>query len=376
MNKYRILLGLAAVLLIGGAGCSAVQEGTVDTTPTEDTSPIKIGWLGPLTGDAGSLGSDALAGAQIAVDELNEAGGVNGRMLELVAEDGKCNPKDATAAGNKLITLDKVPAIVGGLCSGETTAVAPIAEQNKVVLFSGCSSAPNITDAGDYIFRSYPSDAFQGKVAADHIYNKLGKKKVAVLADLGDWGQGVKGSFEAAYAELGGEIVYSDDFQQTERDFRTQLTKVKSSDAELLYFMGFTEATLPALKQIKELGLELPLLGGDTWSDAEITGSELGEGIQFVIGDVEVKNEEWVKKLTDTGANNTVCAPQVYNNVKILADIMSRVGTDSTMIKDELYKVKDYQGINMSVTIDENGDLATADYVVKEVKDGAVVTAE
>jgi len=371
-----MLLGLSALLLVVGAGCSAVQEQPTETTETtaqEDMSPIKIGFLGPLTGDLASIGQDALKGAELAVEEINAAGGINGRMLELVAEDGKCNPKDASAAGNKLINIDNVPVIVGGLCSPETTAVAPVAEQNKVVMFSPCSSAPNITEAGDYIFRSYPSDAYQGTFAANYVYNTLGKKKVALFADLGDWGAGVKGSFEAAYKELGGEILVVEDIRQTDRDFRTQLTKVKSSEAELIYFAGLPEAGLAFFKQAQELGVELPILGGDVLSDTSLVEAEVSNGVQYIIADVEAKGQEWLDKLAVKGANNTLCAPGSYNNVNILADIMTRVGTDTEMIKNEMYNVKDYQGVNMMVTLDENGDLEGASYVVKEIQNGESV---
>ena len=332
--------------------------------------PIKIGWLGPLTGDASSLGVDALGAAKIAVGEINTTGGINGRNLELVAEDGKCNPKDSASAGNKLINIDKVSVILGGLCSGETTAVVPTAEQNKVIMLSACSSAPNITTAGDYIFRTYPSDAYQGKFAADYIYNKLGKKKVAVLATLGDWGTGVKNSFVTNFNALGGDVVYQDDFTQDSRDLRTSLTKVKASNAELLYFVGYTEASNIGLRQAKELGMKLPIFGADGWDDAKIHVNSFADGIMYTVAAVGAQGDDWKKKLSDNNVGNTVCAPGSYNNVNIIADIMKRVGTDATAIKDELYKVKDYQGVNGSITLDQNGDLATANYDVKIVKNG------
>ena len=156
--KKSLLLGAVGALLLVGAGCASTNAPTGDTSintnptptpaPVVDTSPIKIGWIGPLTGDLASLGQDAEKATEVALDEVNAAGGINGRPLQLVPQDSKCNPKDASDAGNKLINVDKVSVILGGLCSGETTAVAPVAEQNHVVMISPCSSAPNITFLG------------------------------------------------------------------------------------------------------------------------------------------------------------------------------------------------------------------------------------
>lgn len=352
---------VSALLLLVGAGCTTAVEKT--------TSPIQIGWMGPLTGDAASLGEDALVAAQLAVEEVNTDGGVDGRPLELLVEDSKCSDKDAATIAQKLINVHKVPVIVGGLCSGETTAAAPIAETTKTVLFSGCSSAPHISEAGDFVFRSYPSDAFQGTFVADYIFNELNKKKVAVLAVQSPWGQGIKQMFSVAYKKLGGEIVVTEDVKADARDLRTPLTKIKASDAEMLYFLGVTEATLVGLKQIKEIDLDIPIIGGDTWDDSKIIESPFAEGVYYTLPNSTV-NESWKTKLQEKGGDNTICAPGTYNNIKILADIMSRVGTDATDIKNELYKVKDFPGVNGPVTLDELGDVVSVDFEVRMVRDG------
>lgn len=369
--KKKLLVGALAVLVMAGAGCAADQGTPVgqDNPPAKDTSPIKIGWVGPLTGDISSIGNNALKAAQMAVEEVNAAGGVNGRQIQLIAEDGKCSPKDASDAGNKLINVDKVSVINGGACSGETTAIAPMAEQSHVVMFSWCSSAPNITNAGDYIFRSYPSDAFQGTVGADYAYNKLKKKKVAVFASLGDWGTGLKNVFIERFKALGGEVVLADDFNQDTRDFKTEITKMKASGADLIYFPAYTEAALAFTKQAQELGLKIQILGADGSDDAKLYGSGFAEGMIITAGSSIVKDQAWVDKLKTKGADQGTCVPQGYDNIKILADIMKRVGTDATKIKDELYKVKDYPGVSGSITIDKNGDLTTAAYDIKQFKD-------
>ncbi len=374
MKKAGFLVAVAGAMLLVGAGCSSLPGEKQVTTGSylpsrEESGPIKVGWLGPLTGDAASVGQDTLKGAQLAVDEINAAGGVGGRKLELVVEDGKCNPKDAAQAGNKLINVDKVPVIFGGLCSGETTAVAPVAEQNKVLLISGCSSAPSITTAGEYVFRSYPSDLHQGKFAAEYVYNKLGKKKVATLAVLGDYGTGIKNAFEAAFKQLGGEIVLSQDYAQDARDLKAQLTKVKGSGAELLYFVGYTEASIAGLKQAKELGLNLPMLGGDAWDDSKIHANSFAEGMMYTVYSANT-SDAWKAKLKDKGGNPTVCVPRTYDNVKLVSSLMKQAGPDATKLKDALYGVKDYPGEAGPITFDGNGDPTFAQYDVKVVKYG------
>lgn len=367
MSKTKIVALVATTIMLVGAGCSQTANiGASNSAPSN--TPIKIGWVGPLTGDASSLGNDALKGAQLAVDEVNASGGVNGAPIQLVVEDGKCNSKDAALAGNKLINVDKVT-VMETLCSGETVAIAPMAEQNKVVIVSNCSSAPGVTTAGDYIFRTFPSDIYQGKFAADYVYNKLGKHTVATMAILTDYGTGIQNSFETNFKQLGGRIVASEQFTQEARDLRTQLTKIKNSGAGLLYFAGYTETALAALKQAKELGLGLPIFSPDALDDSKVHASGLAEGLMYTVPAFKT-DTGWNAKLVTRGGNMSSCTPRSYDNIKLLADVMGRVGTDATAVKDALYQVKDFPGVGGPISFDSNGDPTTATYDVKVVKNG------
>ncbi len=361
----NIWIFLIAFLLLG-AGCSNASD---PSEGTADKTPIKIGWLGPLSGDASSLGQDSLVAAKLAVEEVNANGGINGRPLELAAEDGKCQSKDAVSAMNKLLTNNDMQVVIGGLCSGETSAVAPIAEQNKKILFSGCSSAPSITKAGDYVFRSYPSDALQGKFVAEYMYRDLGKRKVAILAVTNEWGEGIRKTFSERFRELDGNIVFDEQYDQESRDLKSEITKIKQTDAEVLYFLGVTEASLVGLRQARELGLSIPIIGGDTWDDSKIVESPYAQGVLYTGQELSTP-ADWETKLKSKGGNTTLCTPGNYNNVHIVADIMKRVGTDATKIKDELYKLRDYPGVNGPVTLDKNGDLMSSKFVVKKILNG------
>jgi len=360
-----IIILIAVIAVIVGLNKNARQE--VSTGES-----IKIGFLGPLTGDAASLGTNAQKGVELAVKEINEAGGINGKSIELVYEDGKCNAKDAATAGNKLINLDKVTAIVGGLCSSETMAIAPVAEQQKVILFSYCSSSPGVTSAGDYVFRTYPSDAFQGVYAANMAQDKLNAKNVAILYCLSDWCVGIKDVFKKTFTAADGKIVAEEGYEQTTNDLKTQLSKIKEKNPDLIYFVGYTEASIIGLKQMKELDMDVQTLGADAWEDANIwtdTGAA-GEGKMWTVVSSEI-SDTFKAKMQTIGVNEvTLCSPQSYDATMILTNAMKKVGTDTTKIKDELYKVKDYQGVSGVISFDSNGDLASASYVTKVVKEG------
>src|SRR3989344_9675955 len=276
-STAKIILGVVVVILIiwglvSWSGKPAVAPAPVGGGTSE---PIRIGFIGPLTGDVANIGQNAKAAGENAVAEVNAAGGINGRTLDVIYEDGQCSGTEAANAANKLINIDKVPVILGGACSGETSAFTGLAEQTKTAVLSYCSSVPAITEAGDYIFRDYPSDLYQGAFGADYIFNKLGKKKVAVLYAKSDWGSGIKDVFIDSFKKLGGTIVAEEGYEQTARDLRTNLTKIKTANPEVVYFLGYTEASIPGLKQVKELGLKAVLFGGDAWDDSKIW-SEVG----------------------------------------------------------------------------------------------------
>ena len=350
----------------------------VATEPIKVTAePIKIGFIGPLTGDGATIGENIKVALEIARDEINQEGGINGRQIEIIFEDGKCDAKTAVNAANKLINIDKVSIIIGGTCSSETLAVAPLAEKSKVILFSPASTNPKIADAGDYIFRDVPSDSFQGSFAAEYIKNNLKLNKAAVLKCLSDWCLGVGDAFKAKFKELGGNIVAEESFQQDARDLRSQLTKIKASNPEVIYFVSYTEATIPGIKQAKELGIKALLFGADAWSDPKIWQElgKIGDGAMYVEPANKDLPESFVTEMNKRtgGKEINVYAPRAYDALKILASLMKQVGTDSTAIKNALYQVKNYQGIADNYTFDNRGEVTEAKYVVKKVENGKAV---
>lgn len=378
-----VVVALASLLigyLIGTQGSPKDEAGqpTQSWLPLrKETSAIKLGFVAPLTGDAATLGENTKAAVQLAADELNAKGGIKGRKVEVIFEDGKCNAKDATNAGTKLLTIDKVTAIIGGLCSGETLAMAPLAEKAKIPLVSSSSTNPKITDAGDYIFRFIASDSFQGVYGADYLTKTKGLKNIAILSCLNDWCVGLREVFKKQAESNGATIVADESFKPDARDLRSQLTKIKAAKPDAIYFPSMTEGALVGFKQMKELGIKTLVLGGDGWDDPKIPtdGGASVEGGQYTIAanrDLSQSFLDGMKKRNADKDLNTY-SPRAYDIFNVLAGIIGKVGTDGTKIKDELYNVKNYQGIADEYTLDKNGDVETAKFIVKEFKGGKAV---
>lgn len=374
MYKLRnIIVGLVLVVVIILPGCAKQYS----SPKSKKAEPIKIGFVGPLSGDAASIGLNIRAAVELAEKEANDKGGINGRKIEVIFEDGKCDSKAANAAGNRLINANKVKYIVGGICSGETLAITPMAEKNKVVLLSPASTNPDITKAGDYVFRLIPSDLFQGKFAAEYVYNTMGKKKVAILYTKNNWGSGVSKVFAAKFKELGGEVVVTESVEISDRDVKAQLTKIKNSSAQVVYMPTQVENGIAAIKQIRELGINLPVLGGDLWDGKQIPqkSGKAAEGVMFTVAATKKLPDEFINKMNKikNGDNVNVYAPRAYDAINILADVIGKLGVETSNVKTGLYKLNNYNGVGETYTMDLNGDVTAGDFVVNKFVSGKIV---
>ncbi|MBI4143375.1 ABC transporter substrate-binding protein [Candidatus Woesearchaeota archaeon] len=377
---------LAILTLIVLSAC-AVQQPQQSQQQAEQEAKsqfqgsYKIGFLSPLSGDAASIGLPVQQAVVIAVDEINEKGGINGRKLEVVYEDGKCNPKDANTATQKLVNVDKVKAIVGGLCSGETLGAAPITEANKVVIISPGSSSPDVTNAGDFVFRVYPSDAFAGVVASDYAYNDLGAKKAALLTETTDYAQGLRKVFKENFAKLGGAIAADETYNPDDTDFRTQITKIKASEPDVVYIVpqNIPKGIL-MIKQLREAGVKKQLLTAEVLLARNILKENAADmegmiGVELKFDDKAPKTAALLQKYTQkTGQEAPFPAfmAGAYDIVNLLADAIAKHGYDSEKIRDYLYSVKGYEGAIGKITMDENGD-PIMEYSVKQARNGEPV---
>jgi branched-chain amino acid transport system substrate-binding protein len=368
-----VIGAVIAVLIVWGYSMFKDQSGPVVVEPVSVKpvvmEPIKIGATLPLTGEAASYGEGTKAGIDLALKEVNDAGGINGRKLEIVYEDDKCS-KDGVTAIQKLVTIDKVDAIIGPVCSAAGGPGLPIAQAAKVpVIF--WASAPHLTKIGDYMFRTYPSDAFQGEFAAGYLFNNLKKQKVAILYVKNDWGQGIRDVFVSEFEKLGGKIVFDDGVLQDTKDFKTVLTKLKQSDPDSIYLPVYPAGGAIAVKQMKDLAISLPILGGDAFDAEEFLKIPQAEGVMYLIGKLNNPDEFKARVKVATGKDSIVFTPLGYDGIKILAQIIKEVGTDKQAIRDSLAKLRYTEGITMPmIDFDENGDLKTIQLEVRVVKDG------
>lgn len=370
MNKTtKIIIGVVVIILIiGGIWYWANRK-------PEEQKVIKIGFMGPLTGELANYGESLRNGVNLALEEINR-NGINKKRLKVVFEDTQCDPAKAVSAINKLITIDKVEAIIGDFCSSCTLAVASIAEANRVVLISPASSAPTISEAGDYIFRTVLSDAYQAKIAAQYVIKK-NYKRISVLYVNNDWGVGLKESFRKEIILNNGDIITIESIQQGATDLKTQLIKLKSKNPDVIYVAILPPEVIRFAKQQKELGIITPIIGADSFQDKEVL-KEVGnllEGVVFASGEGQATKDYLQKYKEKYGSEPTMYSDSAYDAAKILAMVMKEGNIKGSEIKDALYQIKDYEGASGTITFDKNGDVEKP-IIIKTIKNGQFVPYE
>lgn len=339
---------------------------------------IVIGEFSSLTGSEATFGINSSNGAELAKEELNNAGGLlGGRKIKIIIEDDQSKPGQPSAAVKKLIASDKAIAIVGEIASSRSLEAAPICQEAKIPMVSPGSTNPRVTDAGDYIFRVCFIDPFQGTVMAKFALDTLHAKKVAILTDVrNDYSVGLTKYFKEYFQAHGGQIVSERSFSGggTDRDFRAQLTSIKSAQPDAIFVPGYyTEAGLIA-KQARSLGLKVPLLGGDGWDSPKL--SEIGgtavDGCYFSTHfspqDKNPKVQDFVKKYQEKfKAMPDGMAPLGYDAMLILANAIKTAGsTEPAKVRDALANTKNFEGVTGNISIDEKRN-ATKSAVVLRV---------
>lgn len=371
MQKIKALLAVAGALLLVGAGCAAQQsaqnasDNTVaETQPAaQPTGLVKVGVMLPLTGDAASYGDSVKKDVELAKKDLNL------NNVELVYQDSKCDGKEAVNAVTKLINDDKVVAIIGELCSGATLAAAPVAEQNKVVMVSPASTAPTITQAGDYIFRVIPSDLGQGSFGAKLVAQR-GYKRLAVLYSNEDYGVGFNKVLGEEFPKTGGTVVASQAFEKGSTELRTQITKIKEAKPDAVFIASNSISSNPiALKQLKELGVKAAVFGSEGLKTDDLLKSAKGAVEGFTVTSVSGGNEAFVAE--HKAAYNSETGPfaaQGYDAMKAVGLAIQSGATTGEEIKAKLYSTE-FDGASGHIKFDSNGDVG-GNYDVYVVKDG------
>ncbi|BCV25845.1 ethanolamine utilization protein EutJ [Gelria sp. Kuro-4] len=368
----------AAVVLAGCSGSkpAAEKEGA---SGGSEAAVIKIGTVGPLSGNAATYGQSTKHGVEIAVDEVNKAGGISGTQVELVPEDSRGDQTEAANATRKLVEQDKVVAIVGAVLSSETLSGGPIANDAKVPMISSSSTAPGIPDIGPYIFRNCISDNVQAAQLAEYAVQELKVKRFAVMFTNNDYGMALRDGFTAKAKELG-EVVAVEAYTDGDANFSAQLTKIKAQNPDALYIGGYYTEAAKIAQQAKEMGLKVQLLGADGFYSSKLTelGGDAVEGAVFTAGFYSGDTSPAVQNFVAAykakfNEEPDMFAAQAYDAAKIVLEAIKKAGsTDTTKIQAALAATRDFPGITGTTSFTANGD-AEKDIVILKVEQGKFV---
>lgn len=329
---------------------------------------VTIGVSAPLTGEAASYGEWIKAGIDLAVKEVNDAGGVNGQPVQVIYEDDKCNQTGANVF-QKFTAVDRVTAIIGPICSAAAGPGIPIAENARIPAIIW-GSAPDLPVGKDFIFRSYPSDSFQGKYSAEYIFNELGKKQVAVVYTKNDWGQGLRDTFIEEFTKLGGTVVYEEGVTQDATDLRTVMAKVKAANPEFIYIPLYPANAILAVKEMKTLGMTQGALGGDALESEEFLSVPEAEGVLISSAHFNNPDDFKARIKAATGKDSGFATPLAYDTFNLLINVIKEVGTNPDAIREGLAKAN-YEGISLGkFSFDNEGDLASAEFDIKTIHKG------
>ncbi|MFZ4404196.1 MAG: ABC transporter substrate-binding protein [Pseudobdellovibrionaceae bacterium] len=341
---------------------------------TKNENEILIGEYGSLTGSDATFGLSTNKGVRMAFDEINDKGGIKGKKLKLLTLDNQGKNEESAAVVTRLITQSNVIAVIGEVASSRTKAAAPIAQKYKIPMISPSSTNPEVTKIGDYIFRVCFIDPFQGLVMAKFATENLKLKKVAILRDVkSDYSVGLADVFAAEIKKMGGEVVADLSYQAGDIDFKAQLTQIRSKNPEAVFIPGYyTEVGLIA-QQSRQLGIKVPLLGGDGWDSSKLNeiGKEAINGSYFsnhyTTESTDPVVTEFIKKFK-AKYNETPdgLAALGYDSAKILAAAIERASElTSEKIRDEIAKTKEFPGVTGKITINENRDAVKSAVVVQ-----------
>lgn len=378
MNKKLSLLVVSLVSLSVLAGCSSAG------VKSKAEGNIKVGLNYELSGNAASYGTSLSNGAELALEEINKNGGVFGKQLEPVKVDNKSDNAESANVTTKLVTRDKVVAVLGAATTGNTKAATPAANQNKVPLISGSATSDDVTvdsngKVREYIFKTCFSDSFQGVMMSNFAYNDLSLKNAAVLTDTAsDYSKGLAKSFKENYAKLGGTVTAEESYKTKDTDFKTVLTNIKSKNPDVLFVPGYYEEVGLIIRQARELGIDVPILGGDGYESPKLTelaGKEALNKVYYTTAYSSQDTDPNVVKFKKAykakyGKEPDAFGALGYDLGYFLADGLKRAGeADREKLKNALAEAKDFKGVTGTFSMDENHNPVKSVTVI-EMKNG------
>ncbi len=376
-NFAKKALVVLFVLMITGMMFTGCSKKTSDTI-TSDT--IKIGGIFPLSGSVAVYGTECRNGVEMAIAEINASGGINGKMIELIAEDDEGSPEKSVNAYKKLVTKDNCSIIIGSLTSGCTAAISSLAQAQKVLLLAPAATQTDITDAGDYVFRACFIDPFQGTVGGKFALEDLGAKNAAVLYDIqNDYSIGLYENFKIAFEQGGGTVVAEESYSTGDKDFNAQLTKIKTTNPDVVYLPDYYGTVALIAKQLRAQGINAPIVGADGWDGIiDNAGDEVLNGYysnHYAADSTDGKVVTFVNSYTSKyGSTPVSFAALGYDCVYLLKDAMVAANSvDSTALKDQLMKTNGAY-VTGNLTFDAKRNPVKSAVMLEIVKDGDKLT--
>lgn len=364
MNSFkRVSAGLLSMALM--TGCAAAGTGS---TTSEGGETVKVGLNYELSGNVSTYGQSLVQGIELAFKEINADGGVLGKQVEMIKADNQSKTDEAANISSRLATRDKVVAILGPATSGNVKAALPPAQEAKVPLITASGTADDVTldskgNVREYVFKTCFSDSFQGVTMANFASSDLKATKAAILRDnTSDYAKGLAENFTRTFTEAGGTVVAEEAYQAKDTDFKTLITSIKAADPEILFVPGYYEEVGLIIKQARELGLDVPVLGADGFDSpklAEIAGAEALENTyysnHYSSGDTSDEVGEFKTRFNAAyGADPDAFNALGYDMAYLVADALERAGeADPAKLKDALAATEGFKGITGTLSMDE-----------------------
>ena len=381
-KKFALtLVSLASVALLAACGEVSTTGNSGSASGTEIGKTLKIGFNFEETGDVASYGTAEQKGAKLAVDEINKAGGVDGKQIEVTDKDNKSELSEASTVSTNLVTQAKVNAIIGPATSGGTGAAITNAAKASVPLITPSGTQDDLTKGQDYLFRTTFIDSFQGKILSKYVTDNLKAKKVVLYYDnSSDYAKGIAKAFQEEYK---GEIVATETFASKDTDFQAALTKFKGKDFDALVVPGYYTEAGKIVNQARGMGIDKPIVGGDGFNSEEFISQATpaaATNVYYVSGystsgDMTAKAKKFLEAYkAKYNEEPSMFSALAYDSVYMVAEA-SKGAKTSVDIKENLAKLKDFEGVTGSITMDKNHNPVKSALMIG-LKDGKVDTVE
>jgi branched-chain amino acid transport system substrate-binding protein len=379
-TKWIFFIFPVILVLIGGVFGLQFYNGKIlkqvqdDTNTVQNIKNLKLGVVANLSGEAASYGQNILAGATLAVNEFNESTSFQGQKVEIIAQDDKCDPNDSLNATKKLIDVDQVDAIVGFVCSKAAATALPVTQSSMTPVVLSSASAPDLIKSFNNVYRVYPSDDLAGKKGAEMAKNSKNASKVSIINSNDIYGTSISQIFRESFESNGGEIVSQDEVNPNETDFSNILTKIKSSQAQAIYMPLLVTNAIPALKQAKDLGVNVPIIGDSGFTgDDSVIKSGFAEGVIAILTK-DTSTPEFKSKIKEikelSGAEVSVFAATGYDSAKSILEAWKKARSNDKIRTIEALKSVKFQGASNFVQFDSNREILNPQYDVKIIKNG------